>query len=167
MACDITTRSEHVLAINTSVRKRKEEATVPSMPARAQLRLGATTKLSPPDCLDLVRDAIDSATPGANYAGQGLFLSVTESDRSTMSVAMGDGRSRQLCNFTAEVRVGNGMTTLRVGGLDDCMVLRHTVMFVPVGKEINGFGYYKRLLTTIETRLRAADSDATITVGIP
>ena len=135
-------------------------------PARAQLRLEGVTNIGPRDCLALVRQAAEEAQPGANYAGQGLTLDITSSDSTSIGLAMVD-RSRELCSFTAEVSVRGESTLVRVGGLEDCVVLRHSVMFIPVGSEIAGFGYYKRFLAAVQTALHAADPAAEITIGVP
>lgn len=136
------------------------------VPARSQLRLDASTALAPSACLELIRESCRTVKPGANYAGQGLSLDIVAADASSMAVVMTD-RSRELCRFTADVRTGDDATLIRIGGLDDCVIVRHSVMFVPVGKEIAGFGYYKRFLGAVDGSLRAKDPGARVTIAVP
>jgi hypothetical protein len=134
--------------------------------ARSQLRLIASTTLQPSECLALVRQIAEEATAGLNYAGQGLRLVVDYADQIGISFAM-MAKDQIVCTFTADVRQDGQHTSLRVGGLDDFAVLKHTVLLIPVGKEIAGYGYYKRFLTDAAAALRAEDPDARVTVAIP
>jgi hypothetical protein len=133
------------------------------LPPRAELRLEGHSALDPQTCLKLAVSVSQDTTGGANYAGQGLsFHAERDADApGWVFFTMLTRRGEELASFTAEAAsTASGWTYLRVGGLDSAKVLKHTVMLVPVGNEIAGFGFYKKYLRNLEGSLLQADPSA-------
>lgn len=143
---------------------------------RAQLALRATTKLPTTDALDLVRAAAGEVrgggasllTSGVQNLGAQVHIEVESSHRLGLSITSGK-RLVELCTFTAEaIEDGEGVTTLRVGGLETFRTTQPTYLFIPVGpKSIAGYDPYKRFLNHIANALAKADPRATVSVTTP
>ncbi len=143
---------------------------------RAQLALRARTKLPVEKMLDLVRAATGEVrgggtsllTSGVQNVGAQVHVEVETGNRLGLSITSGK-RLIELCAFSAEaVEDGDGVTSLRVGGLESYRTTQPTYMFIPVGpKSIAGYDPYKRLLNHIANALAEADPQATVSVQTP
>ncbi len=144
--------------------------------SRAQLALRAETKLSVKEMLDLVRAATGTVrgggtsllTSGLQNIGAQVHIDVESNNRLGLSITSGK-RLIELCRFSAEaIQDGQGVTNLRVGGLESYRTSQPTYMFIPVGpKSIAGLDPYKRLLNNIADALAKADPQATVSVQTP
>lgn len=143
---------------------------------RAQLALHARTKLTVKEMLDLVRAATGAVrgggtsllTSGVQNIGAQVHVEAETNNRLALSITSGK-RLIELCTFSAEaVQDGDGVTNLRVGGLETYRTTQPTYMFIPVGpKSIAGYDPYKRLLNHIANVLAKADPQATVSVETP
>ncbi len=133
---------------------------------RAELRLTASTSLSPAACIELVEKAVTEVKPGLNYAGSGLELLLTDADADVAWIEMisNDGA---VCDFPVYKERDGEHTAFQVGGLSGYKVTKHTIMFVPVGAEINGYGFYKKFLAAVEQALKTADPGVDVDVAVP
>lgn len=143
---------------------------------RSQLALRATTKISAKDALDLVRAGAGEVrgggasllTSGVQNLGAQVHIEVESGNRLGLSITSGK-RLVELCTFSADaVENGEGVTTLRVGGLETYRTTQPTYLFIPVGpKAIAGYDPYKRFLNHIANALAVADPRATVSVHTP
>jgi hypothetical protein len=143
---------------------------------RARLTLRATTTLSKKNALNLVRAAAGEVrgggasllTSGVQNLGAQIHIEVASASRLGMSITSGK-RIVELCTFSAEaVEDGEGVTTLRVGGLETYRTNQPTYLFIPVGpKSIAGYDPYKRFLNHLAAELAKVDPQATVSVDTP
>jgi hypothetical protein len=144
--------------------------------ARAQTALQATTSLEPAAVIELVKQATGSVkgggasllTSGAMNLGAEAHVEQETPTGLKLSITSGK-RLVELCTFSAAVTQQDGQTVLRLGGLESYKTSQpRAVGFIPAGpKSIGGFSPYKRLLDQVAAELRARDSAATVTVGVP
>ena len=143
---------------------------------RAQLALQARTVLPAKETLALVRAATNAVrgggasllTSGVQNIGAQVHVEAVSDNRMNLSITSGK-RLIELCTFSAEAfRGDDGVTNLRVGGLESYRTNQPTYMFIPVGpKSIAGYDPYKRFLNHIANALADADSQATVSVRTP
>ena len=143
---------------------------------RAGTALRATTTLEPAAVLALVRRATGAVkgggasllTSGVQNLGAQAHVEHERPDWLTLSITSGK-RLVELCTFSASVDVRNGRTSLRVGGLETYKTSQSRLFYlIPTGpKSIAGFSPYKRFLDQVAAELRANDTGAEISIGIP
>jgi hypothetical protein len=152
-------------------------------PAKVQTRLEATTRLSPDEALNVVREASRAVKGGGKgiltagavagvggLANVGAAVHVEESGPNSLGLSITSGkRVVELCTFKASCEQADGATALRVGGLTTYKATQSTALgFIPIGpKVVMGFDPYKRLLAAVESGLKQRDPTATVTIGIP
>lgn len=150
---------------------------VASARSRAQLRLAATTLLSPSDALEVVRQAAGTVkgggssllTSGLQNLGAQVNIERESSDRLALSITSGK-RIFELCTFSARVGPGaDGRTRLIVGGLETYKTNQTRLyMVIPLGpKQIAGYDPYKRFLNAVAAVLNGRDSSAQISIEMP
>jgi hypothetical protein len=142
--------------------------------ARSQTALHATTSLEPAAVLALIKQATGAVkgggasllTSGVQNLGAETHVEHEEPAGLRLSITSGK-RLLELCTFSAAVRVEDGRTLLRVGGLETYKTSQPRLFYaIPTGpKSIAGFSPYKRFLEHVAADLRANDSAATISVG--
>jgi hypothetical protein len=143
---------------------------------RAQLSLHARTALPAEKALALVRAATNEVrgggarllTSGMQNIGAQVHVEMASDTRLGLSITSGK-RLIELCTFSAEAAPGDdGLTDLRVGGLESYRTNQPTYMFIPVGpKSIAGYDLYKRFLAHIANALANADARASVSVQTP
>lgn len=144
--------------------------------ARSQTALHATTSLEPEAVLALVKQATGAVkgggasllTSGVQNLGAETHVEQESPTGLRLSITSGK-RLMELCTFSAAVQAEDGQTRLRIGGLETYKTSQPRLFYViPSGpKSIAGFSPYKRLLEQVATQLRATDSTATVSVGVP
>jgi hypothetical protein len=146
--------------------------------SRSQLRLEATTSLSPADALGLVRQAAGNVkgggtsllTSGLQNIGAQINIEREGTNALAMSITSGK-RLIELCTFSARVNGAraDGKTVLQVGGLETYKTNQSKfLMIIPTGpKTIAGMAPYKRFLDAVAEALRAREPNAEITVDVP
>jgi hypothetical protein len=143
---------------------------------RAQTALRARTELEPAVALALVKRAAGAVkgggasllTSGVQNLGAGVHVEHELPDSLALSITSGK-RLVELCTFSASVKVEDGETRLRVGGLETYKTNQPKVFgFIPAApKSIAGFSPYKRFLDQVAADLKAQDSKAQVLLGIP
>jgi len=141
---------------------------------RASLALQATTKLQAEAVLLLVKQATERVkgggtsllTSGLQNAGAQVHVEQEGPSRLALSIKSGK-RIFELCTFAATVTNANGLSVLRVGGLDRYKTTQSRVLgFIPVGpKSIAGLDPYKRFLDEIASALRQRDPAAKVDIA--
>jgi len=151
---------------------------VTSAKSRAQLRLAATTVLSPPDVLNVVRQAAGAVkgggasllTSGLQNLGAQVNVERESPDRLALSITSGK-RIFELCTFSARVAGSStdGKTRLHVGGLETYKTNQTRLyMLIPLGpKQIAGYDPYKRFLSAVASALSERDPSAQISIETP
>lgn len=144
--------------------------------ARSQTALQATTSLEPRAVLALVKRGTGAAkgggasllTSGIQNLGAEAHVEQEGADALRLSITSGK-RLLELCTFSATVTAENGQTALRIGGLETYKTSQPRLLyFIPTGpKSIAGFSPYKRFLMHVAADLRANDSAANISIGVP
>lgn len=144
---------------------------------KVQLRLTATTKLSPSDALDVVRQAANTDKKGSGMNALNFNLLNMDAkvhiaretpDRLALSISSYNRRV-ELCTFSARVTGSNGTTRLQVGGLETYKTTQQKLfLLIPVGpKSIWGYPHYKQFLEIVAAALRERDASAQVSIDIP
>lgn len=147
--------------------------------ARVQLRLVATTALSPSDALSVVRQAIGDTKKGGgvnvlNFSVLNMSAQVNIArefpNRLALSITSLD-RHVELCTFSARVteQDANGKTRLQIGGLETYKTTQQrALVFIPVAPaSIWGYPLYKHFLDVVAAALSQHDPSASVSVAIP
>jgi hypothetical protein len=147
--------------------------------SKVQLRLAATTVLSPSEVLDVVRQAAATVKTGSgvnalNFSVLNMRAQVNIErelpDRLALSITSFDRRV-ELCTFSARVlgSGADGKTRLQIGGLETYKTTQSKLfVFIPTGpKSIWGYPLYKSFLDVVASALRQRDPSAQISVETP
>lgn len=141
--------------------------------SRATRALRATTVLNPDDALATVRTAASGVKGGgtsmltSGVANIGAQVAVEREEPGKLWLSINSGkRLVELSTFTAEARVSDGRTTVRVGGLDTYKTVQSKLFgIIPTGpKAIHGIDLYKRYLSAVQAELMRLDPTATVTI---
>jgi hypothetical protein len=147
--------------------------------ARVQLRLVATTVLSPSDILSVVRQVVGDTKKGGgvnvlNFSVLNMSARVNIAhefpNRLALSITSLDRRV-ELCSFSARVTEpdANGKTRLQIGGLETYKTTQQRVlMLIPVAPaSIWGYPLYKHFLDVVAAALSQRDPSASVSIAIP
>lgn len=143
---------------------------------RASVQLLGTTSLSPSEVIELVKGGtLDVKGGGKSLLTTGIWnigahVNIVRSTETSAVLALTSGKKLvELCTFTAAASASDGATEVRVGGLETYKTSQQKLWFlIPVGpKMIHGMDPYKKYLSAVAERIRAADPAAQLTIAQP
>jgi hypothetical protein len=169
-----------VLALSYVInRKETPQMAAITTKARVQLRLVATTALSPSDTLSVVRQAVGDTKKGGglnalNFSVLNMSAQVNIvrelPNRLALSITSLDRRV-ELCTFSVRVTEPdtNGKTHVQIGGLETYKTTQQrALIFIPIAPaSIWGYPLYKHFLDVVAAVLSQRDPSTRVSIATP